>query len=239
MMVITKGKYPMNTVAIILARQNSKGIALKNLQLVGGVSLVGRAIMSAVDSGIFSHVVVSSDGDKIIQEAQTYPNVITIKRPAHLADDNASSIDGVIHALDELGIDEGICCLLQPTSPLRTATHIQEAHQLFAHKQYQGSVVSACHAQTHPYKMLIIKDDGYQPVHNLSDLEMPRQQLPVAYVPNGAIYFNDIAALKQNRRFFNEPLALYPMSAQHSLDIDSVDDLRLANQYCSVNHEDA
>lgn len=225
-----------NKVAVILARQNSKGIALKNLQKVGGISLVGRAIMSAVDSGIFGRIVVSTDGELIIQETKQYAGIDIIKRPDDLANDTASSIDGVIHALEALGIDEGICCLLQPTSPLRTATHIQEAYQLFAHKQYQGSVVSACHAQTHPYKMLIIKDDGYQPVHHLSDLEMPRQQLPVAYVPNGAIYFNDIATLKQNRRFFNEPLALYPMSDRHSLDIDSLDDLLLANQYALQNN---
>lgn len=224
----------MNRIAIILARQHSKGIALKNLQKVGGISLLGRAIISARDSQIFSHIVVSTDGDSIIQEAHNYPDVMTIKRPDELASDSASSIDGVIHALDVLGFDDGVCCLLQPTSPLRSAKHTQEAYQLFAHQAYQGSVISACQASTHPYKMLMVDGSGYRPVHALSDLEAPRQSLPAAFCPNGAIYFNDIATLKRHRRFFNEPLALYQMSHQHSLDIDTLEDLALANEYVAA-----
>lgn len=221
----------INKIAIILARQNSKGIPLKNLQLVGGISLLARAIISAIDSQIFSHIVVSTDGDKIIQEAQNYPNVITIKRSQELASDTASSIDGVIHALHELGINKGICCLLQPTSPLRTAKHIQEAYQLFAHQQYQGSLITASQTPNHPYKMLVAQDGDYKPVHLLSDLEAPRQQLPKAFCPNGAIYFNQIQTLIANKRFFNAPIALYEMNDKDSIDIDTMHDLLLANQY--------
>ena len=218
-------------VAIILARQNSKGIALKNLQKVGGVTLLERAIQSAINSRIFSHIVVSTDGDEMIKVAKQYRDVLIVKRPDVLANDSATSIDGVLHALEVLLIDEGVCCLLQPTSPLRQAWHIKQAYQLFVEQACVGSVIAAKKANQHPYKTLVLSDDKYQAVHLLSDLEAPRQSLPQAFCPNGAIYFNQIATLKQNRRFFNEPITLYPMSDKHSLDIDTPEDLVLANHY--------
>lgn len=218
-------------IAIILARQNSKGIPLKNLQPVGGISLLGRAILSAQNSGIFDKIVVSTDGDLIADEAKKYDDVIIIKRPDDLANDTATSISGVIHALNELGVDSGVCCLLQPTSPLRTAQHIQDAYELFKNLGLQGSVISACLTEHHPYKSLILENGQYEAVRLLADLESPRQQLPKAYRPNGAIYFNDIEQLKANQRFFNEPIALYEMNEQDSIDIDNQADLVRANQY--------
>lgn len=219
----------MNTIAIILARQNSKGVPLKNLAQVGGVSLLGRAIEAAQLSQIFSHIVVSTDGDLIAQEAEKYSNVILVKRPDDLANDTATSILGVIHALNELNLNEGIVCLLQPTSPLRTAEHIQQAYQQFQLQNFQGSVISACVVEHHPYKCLVL-DDVYQPVHLLEDLESPRQKLPKAFRPNGAIYFNDIQTIQQQQRFFNAPVALYEMNEQDSIDIDRPSDLVYANQ---------
>lgn len=216
-------------IAIILARQNSKGIPLKNLQTVGGVSLLGRAILSAQKSAIFDKIVVSTDGDLIADEAKKYDDVIIIRRPDDLANDTATSISGVIHALNELGVDSGVCCLLQPTSPLRTAQHIQDAYELFKNLGLQGSVISACLTEHHPYKSLILENGQYEAVRLLVDLESPRQQLPKAYRPNGAIYFNDIEQLKINQRFFNEPIALYEMNEQDSIDIDSQIDLVRAN----------
>ena len=220
-----------NTVAIILARQNSKGIPLKNLALVGGQSLLTRAVLAAEKSSIFTHIIISTDGDLIAEEAKKYDSVTLIRRPEYLANDVATSISGVLHALDELGIYEGSVCLLQPTSPLRSEKHIIEAYNLFLKQEKQGSVVSVCEAEHHPYKFLLKDEqDSYQPVRNLVDLESPRQTLPKAYRPNGAIYFNEIKLLREKKAFFFEPIALYSMSANESVDIDTPQDLIYANQ---------
>lgn len=220
----------MLKIAIILARQNSKGVPLKNLTQVGGITLLGRAILSAQESGVFDKIIVSTDGDLIIKEAEKYHNVTIVRRPAILANDTATSISGVLHVLDELVISTGIVCLLQPTSPLRTAKHIQESFALFQQQQYQGSVISACLTEHHPYKCVILNNDGYEPVHSLEDLESPRQKLPKAFRPNGAIYFSSVEMLQTKQRFFNTPISLYEMSEVESIDIDTVRDLEFANQ---------
>lgn len=217
-------------IAIILARQNSKGIKLKNLQTVGGVSLLGRAIVAAQQSGLFDQIVVSTDGALIAEEAMKYEGIALIQRPDELASDTATSISGVLHVLQSLNITQGTACLLQPTSPLRTAQHIIEAHQMFVQQGKQGSVISGCLNEHHPYKSLIFQDGQWQAVRQWADLESSRQQLPAAYRPNGAIYFNAIADLIAQQRFFNAPISLYEMAATASIDIDDLSDLARANQ---------
>ncbi len=65
----------------------------------------------------------------------------------------------------------------------------------------------------HPLKTLLQINNGeYAPMRHLSDLEQPRQQLPQAFRPNGAIYINDTASLIANNCFFIAPTKLYIMS---------------------------
>lgn len=222
----------MNNIAIILARQGSKGLPLKNLREIAGKSLLAHTIQAAKQSGCFEQIVVSTDGNLIAAEAQKYqPDVVIVRRPIELASDTALSITGVIHALDTLCITQGTVTLLQPTSPLRTAKHIQAAFKLFTAQQSKGSVIAACECEHHPLKTLLLNHEGKpQAIQALSNLEQPRQQLPKAMRPNGAIYINDIASLLQHKRFFLEPIELYLMNAQDSVDIDSEADLKQAEQ---------
>ncbi|MDO4433337.1 MAG: NTP transferase domain-containing protein [Alysiella sp.] len=216
----------MNT-AIITARANSKGIPRKNLQTVGGISLLAHTILAAQQSGVFQRIIVSTDGEELAQHALQYQAEVII-RPDELASDNARSIDAVCHALQQADIQTGTATLLQPTSPLRRAHHIQAAFQLYD-PVAKGSVVSACIAEHHPYKILLAENGSYRAVRQTDDLESPRQALPDAYRPNGAIYINDTAKLLQYRRFFLDPVQLYLMNETDSLDIDNAADLERAN----------
>ncbi|MBR8462163.1 acylneuraminate cytidylyltransferase [Campylobacter sp. faydin G-24] len=218
----------MKNIAIILARQGSKGIPLKNLAKVGGLSLLARAIKAAKQSGIFYKVVVSTDGDEIAQEAIKF-GAIVVKRPAELASDKASSISAMLHVIDELGLKDGIATLLQPTSPLRTATHIKQAYDIFLQNECK-SVISVLVCKHHPFKSLIRVGDKLEAIREINMLEAPRQSLPVAYQPNGAIYINYIDDLIKHKRFFIEPIEIYDMDELSSVDIDSKDDLVYADK---------
>lgn len=216
-------------VAVIPARGGSKGVKDKNLQPVGGVSLVGRAILSAQKASI-DKIIVSTDSDNIAQEAERY-GVLVHRRSASTASDTAKTIDAVIELYHDMRLaGEDVCVLLQPTSPLRDDADIVRTIQKFEAQNAQGSVISAVEAEHHPYKMLVETDGKIVPLKDKSSLEMPRQALPKALRVNGAVYVIGFDALLQNHSFFAEPVACIEMSATHSVDIDTYEDLAAANR---------
>lgn len=216
----------MSRVAIVTARGGSKGILRKNLRLIGGKTLVERSVNAAKVSRIFDVIVVSTDDDEIAAEAERCGAVV-IRRPEILASDGAKSIDVVVHALDELKISNGFCCLLQPTSPLRTGQDIIEANDRLIFDDFD-SVISICECEHHPYKSLILSNEGYFPVVSMGYFERPRQYLEAAFRINGAIYFNKISTLLREGTFFGGSVGFFSMPQNRSIDIDSEIDIAIA-----------
>lgn len=216
-------------VAVIPARGGSKGIKDKNLQPVGGVSLVARAILSAQAAKI-EKIIVSTDSEKIAQEAKRYGALVHY-RSQETASDTAKTIDAVAELYKDMRLSvEDTCVLLQPTSPLREAKDVLDALTEFESQGRIGSVVSTVESEHHPYKMLLQTDDGIEPLHSKESLEFPRQSLPKALRVNGAVYVISFQDLLNQWSFFVEPISCTQMSVERSIDIDHSSDLQLANR---------
>ena len=114
----------MDVLGLIPARGGSKGVPRKNLAQVAGKPLLAWTVEAARAASELTRVVVSTDDDEIAAEA----GVEVLRRPAELAADDAPMLEVVRHAVSELGPD--VVVLLQPTSPLRRAEHVDAAVRL-------------------------------------------------------------------------------------------------------------
>ncbi|XP_034830743.2 N-acylneuraminate cytidylyltransferase A [Maniola hyperantus] len=110
-----------NTAVLILARGGSKGIRLKNLSIVGGITLLARSILTARAAG-FDDITVSTDHPIIALEALKY-NASVFKRSHATSTDWAPSMWGVSEYIDTRA-DIDILILLQTTSPFVKAKHL-------------------------------------------------------------------------------------------------------------------
>jgi CMP-N,N'-diacetyllegionaminic acid synthase len=220
----------MIVAAIITARGGSKGVPKKNIRPLMGKPLVLHTIEVALKSRGINVVVVTTDDSKI-REISVSAGASAIERPKELASDASSSADAVLHAIDALamqGRKPDIVVLLQPTSPGRTAQHVEEALDTYMRQNCRGSVVSVCECEHHPLKSLMVVDGNWVPSKDWATLELPRQDLPKAYRVNGAIYIVGTGDFLAGRHFFAQPFRPYVMPVADSIDIDTEEDFAAA-----------
>ena len=212
--------------ALITARGGSKGLPRKNVLLAGGKPLLAWTVDAAISAECVERVVLSSDDNEIMDAARSAGCDVPFCRPAHLASDVATSIDVVLHALDQLPGYEFVV-LLQPTSPLRTAADIDAAFELMIERG-APSCVSVCDVDQSPYWMYRVAA-GNKLERLLSEVDMVtrRQDLPPIYVINGSIYFANIDWLRANKSFLGAETIAYIMPKERSLDIDTAKDFEL------------
>jgi pseudaminic acid cytidylyltransferase len=118
---------------VIPARGGSKRIPRKNVKLFNGKPMIAYAIESARASGLFSHVVVSTDDAEIAEIAQNFGAEIPFLRPAELADDHAATAPVIVHAIkasESLGWQIGNVCCIYPAVPFIQINDLIEALSL-------------------------------------------------------------------------------------------------------------
>jgi len=217
--------------ALIPARGGSKGLPGKNILPLHGKPLIAWSIEAALACDFLDLVLVSTDDPEIRGKAIEYGAEAPFLRPAELAIDTAGSMETIFHALDwleEKGQSFDFLLLLQPTSPLRTGTHIRQALELMFEKNGDG-VVSVCEVDHHPAWMNTLSPDK-----NMAGFmdkrfqNVPRQQLPRYYRINGALYLASVGSLRKVRSFFSDQTFALLMSREESVDIDDQLDFDLA-----------
>ncbi|WP_405605378.1 cytidylyltransferase domain-containing protein [Polaribacter sp. Asnod1-A03] len=217
----------MKVIAIIPARGGSKGIPRKNLVNYSGKPLMQWTIEAALESKYITDIIVSSDDDEILNEAQKNKNVLALKRPLELAQDTSKTEPVLTHVLESLnGVKYDYLILLQPTSPLRTFKDIDTALKKISNTE-ATSLISVCKLEHHPYKSFKINEKGFlEGIINNSFPFFPRQELPETYRANGAIYIVKVSEFLKEGRLLTQKTIHFEMSKKHSLDIDSKKDLK-------------
>lgn len=217
--------------AVIPARSGSKGVPSKNIKELAGKPLIVYTIEAALYSNIFEKVIVSTDSDKIADIAKENGAEIPFMRPKEISGDLVSSDEVVLHAIDfyrQKEIEFDSVCKLQPTSPLRTAEHIKQAYHMFMERK-ADFVVSVCECEHSPMWSGIL--DGNLSMENFIRDEVKRacrQELPLFYRLNGAIYMGKTSSFYENKSFIGKNGFAYIMEQENSIDIDSQLDFAMA-----------
>jgi CMP-N-acetylneuraminic acid synthetase len=223
----------VNVLGLITARGGSKGIPGKNIAPCGGRPLLAWTCEAATSATCITRSIISTDDSEIARVAAANGVEVPFMRPRELASDTATSIDVAKHALAALaesGWVTDVLVLLQPTSPLRTAHHVDAAFALLgADDDAVVSVVTVPHRFA-PWSILRADGSHVRDYHvgELPFDRMRRQGQPVLYARNGPAVVVTRAATVRAGSFYGECCVPYVMSSEDSIDIDEPFDLELA-----------
>jgi CMP-N-acetylneuraminic acid synthetase len=211
-------------IGLVPARGGSKGIPRKNLAPLGGRPLLAHTLEAARASSSLTRVVVSTDSEETAAVARGL-GAETLARPPELAADETPMLDVVRHALGELDPCD-VLVVLQPTSPLRRAVHIDESVTLLVDSGADCvvSVVAVPH-QFAPDSLMLLEGDRLTPVTPQAPLL--RQSKAQLYARNGPA----VLALRPDRLgeggFYAGDVRAYVMDERSSIDVDTELDLEV------------
>lgn len=223
----------MEILGLVTARGGSKSIPGKNVKLLAGKPLINWTIDEARKSRLVSRLLVSTDDDEIRSVSLAGGAEVPFLRPAEIAGDTSPHIDVMNHALNWLKTEQNYqpdyVLLLQPTSPFRTVQDIDGVIRMAMNNPEADALIGVCEADNHPFLIKKLDSQGRLEDYIQSDLAyLRRQDLPPAYVINGAIYLNKPASLRGERKMVPPGSLAYIMPKEHSLDVDTSWDFHVA-----------
>lgn len=217
----------MSCVAIIPARGGSKRIPRKNLKQFDGVPMIVRSIRTALDSGLFERVVVSTDDVEIAEVARAHGADVPFLRPAELADDYAGTAAVIVHALQRLPDFEYACCVYA-TAPLLQTRYLRQGLELLEQNPDKSFAFSVCSFGFPVQRALTL--DGQGALHALyPEFRNTRSQdLPEAYQDAGQFYWGRSDAWLRGEVIYS-PASLPVTLPRHLVqDIDTLEDWKRA-----------
>lgn len=217
-------------IALIPARGGSKRIPRKNVRHFIDRPIIAYSIQAALSSGLFEHVVVSTDDEEIAGEARRWGAETPFMRPTRLADDYTGTMDVIQHGLDECerlwGELNYVCCLYA-TAPFITDHVLCQAFQQL--QQTQADYVFSVTTFPFPVQRALLINESQRveclyPEHRFTR----SQDLPTAYHDAGQFYFGKAEAFRQGTPLFSSASSPLILPREQVQDIDTPEDWRRA-----------
>lgn len=224
----------MKILGIITARGGSKGVLGKNIKLLGEKTLLSYTANAANQSKLLVKTILSSDDSKIIEVAKKEQIEVPFIRPSDLANDTATSISVVQHAieyLESIGEYYDAVCLLQPTSPYREKGFVDKAIQKFINDSSDAlvSVLPVPH-EFNPHWVFEENQSGFLKIATgEKKIISRRQDLPKSYFRDGSIYITKTSIIKSGS-FYGEKLSFIESNPDFYVNIDTLKDWEIAEE---------
>ncbi len=220
--------------AVIPARGGSKTILRKNIKPLCGRPLIEYTLDAAKASKLLNRIVLSTDNEEIASIGRKKGSKVPFLRPEELAGDDCPTLPVIQHAVNFLEEKENYrpdyIVVLQPTSPLRTAEHIDEALHILM-ETGADSVVSVTEMphRYNPCSIMKIVKGKLVPFIQEGEKYTQRQLKPAFYARNGAaIYAFKYETLIKKNSLYGDDCRPYLMSKADSVDIDDMIDFDFA-----------
>ena len=218
--------------AVIPARGDSKGIPRKNLYPLNGKPLIAYTIEAALKSKLLTRSIISTDSEEIAEVAEKFGGDVPFIRPNVLANDTASSIDVVKHAVKELEKADGVrynyAVLLQPTTPLRLSGDIDKVIQKLISTQCDTVITMVDVGAYHPARMYRIENDRLLGIMEESIAMRRRQDLPPIYIRSGDIYACKRNIIFNRNTMLGNDCRPLVIPSNRAVNIDTLEDLLFA-----------
>lgn len=225
-------------VALIPARSGSKRLIDKNIRPLGAHPLIAYSIRSALESGVFSDVLVLTDSDRYAAIARHYGAAIPFLRAAEISGDKSPDIEWVeftLRTLAERGETFDCFSILRPTSPFRTAETIRRAWALFLEVKGADSLRAVEKCKQHPGKMWVLRGGWALPLLPLAPEEQPWHSsqyaaLPEVYVQNASLEIAWTRVVTAGRTIAGNAIVPFLTEGNEGLDVNDELDWRLAEE---------
>jgi N-acylneuraminate cytidylyltransferase len=227
-----------SAVAFIPARLGSKRVPGKNIRPLAGHPMLAYTIAPAIESGVFSSVMVSTDSEEIAAIARHYGAEVPFLRPAAFAGDTSPDIEWLEHALTELragGRNWDAFSILRPTSPFRSAASIRGAFERFASQEGVDSLRAVEKCTQHPGKMWVVRGDRMLPLLPFGPAEQPwhstpYQALPLVYVQNASLEMAWTRVVFERRTIAGDVIMPFVTEGHEGFDINDPYDWMVAER---------
>lgn len=218
-----------NCLCLIPARGGSKAVPDKNIIDINGRPMISYSISSALESGIFDRVIVSTDSKEIEYHAKKYNAEVPFIRPSELATDESLVQDTIVHALKHVERHDKVydyVCLMQATTPLVISEDILKSYEILMNNNCD-LVASVCEPFCNVNWVGTLGEDG-----NMDDFFRDnicgtnRQKSKNMHLLNGSIYFGKWSVFYNRENYYKNARA-YIMPQERSIDVDSYFELGL------------
>jgi CMP-N,N'-diacetyllegionaminic acid synthase len=224
----------METIGIIPARGGSKGVPRKNIANLAGKPLIAYTIEAALSAKLLSNVIVSTEDKEIAQVSKKYGVEVPFTRPEKLATDTAPMLPVLQHAVKEMETRTNqvfdIVVLLQPSTPLRLASDIDNGIKLL-HDTGADSVISIVDVNAnHPFRMKRVVGDNILVNYIEQGFEdmRPRQTLPLIYIRSGDLYISRRDVIMKEDKIVGDDARAYIIPEERTVNIDKMSDFYFA-----------
>jgi len=213
-------------VCIIPARGGSRRIPRKNIRAFNGRPLIAWPIETALESNVFSQVIVSTDDKEIADIAATCGAGVPFMRNDALGDDHTTTAEVMKDTLRQIDPVKTACCLY-PTAPLITGADLAGAYTMLMQEK-ADAVISVTEYDFHPLRAFEAGKNGRLEFKDPQHALTRSQDLPELLHDAGAFYFFDTASFARQDRLVMDHTLGYQLPRMRALDIDTQEDFEFA-----------